>query len=128
MVKWQKMAKKRVKKKSSKTNRAFEKFQKKLQSIKTENGKLICKLMRNMGVKGNYKDYVLVTPTEIIDWQDKWLVVSGDTFDRPQLMHKKLLRHILGEDVAAQIWHPTIGRLVSVKRGTKKMEVERESR
>jgi len=119
------MTKKITKKKP---NKALEKYHKKLQTIKTENGKLIYKLMKLRGIKGCYKDYVLITPTEIIDWQDKWFVMSGSAYRKPQLMHKKLLKYVLGTDAAAQIWHPIMRRLVGVKPGTNKMEVNNESR
>jgi hypothetical protein len=109
------MSKKKNKKKSTKVNKALERAKKKLETIKTQNGQLIYQLMVSRGVRGDYKDYVLVTPTEIIDWQDRWTVVSGEVFDKPQLMHKKLLRHVLGDDVASEIWHPKMGRLVAVK-------------
>ena len=117
-----KTKKKRANARATKSTARWERQQKKINSIKTENGKIIYRLMIAKGVRGDYKDYALVLAHEIIDWQEKWVITGGYDFEKPQLMHKNLLKHLLGDDVAATIWHPQAGRLVTVKPGAKKKE------
>ncbi len=76
----------------------FENRKRKMDAIPTENGKIIYRFMKRKGVKGNYKDYVLVFVDSIIDWKQKWNIVAklNEKIDKfnPILMHKNLLKNI----------------------------------
>jgi len=82
----------------------------------TPNAKMILDAMRSEGVKGNYRDYVLLVGDRLIDWKGSHNIVTIDG-NKPahvsgiRLMHKRNLKNVLPEDIAAMFWHPKMGRM-----------------
>jgi len=82
---------------------------------RTPNAQMILDAMGAGGVKGNYRDYVLLVGDRLIDWKGSHGIVNTDD-NKPahvqgiRLVHKKNLKSILPEEVAAQFWHPKLGR------------------
>lgn len=83
----------------------------------TQNGKLIQDLMAKRGVKGNYKDYVVIAGTRLIDWIESWDIFNSQGepmgFDGVVLYHKSRLPDILDEKFTARFWNKKLGRRVT---------------
>lgn len=96
---------------------------KKKQEIKKEigpstpNGKLIQDLMDKKRVKGNYKDYVVIASTRLIDWIEAWDIFNSQGepmgFDGVVLHHKSKLAGMLDEKFATRFWNKKLGRRVT---------------
>lgn len=95
---------------------------------KWPNGKLIYEMMKSNGVRGDVRDYVVLTPKSMLDYRGSYNVVykevggefgifkmGGDVY----LIHKRKLKNVIGEEASKKFWHPKIGRLVDVEEGTK---------
>lgn len=84
----------------------------------TPDGKNIKDLMAEEGVKGDYRDYVVLMADRIVDYKQAVTVTTSDgksiklvsDEDSMALMHKKKLKLIVSEDVARKFWHPIFGR------------------
>lgn len=92
---------------------------------KYPNGKNVHECMAEAGYTGDVRDYMVLVSDRMIDYQGSYnlVVKSGGKLsvgdDEIRVMHKKRLKNIIGEEAAKQFWHPTFGRLIDVKRGTK---------
>lgn len=94
---------------------------------KYQNGREIFVLMKDNGIKGDVRDYMILTENMMIDYRSSYTVpvVSSDgrgllNFGAElKLVHKKNLYKLIGE-AAKRYWHPFLGRIVDVKEGTKK--------
>lgn len=85
------------------------------QPAPTHNAKIIRDLMMAVGVKGNFKDYVIIAGKRLIEWADSYDLLrleDGKTtgLKSMALIHKRKLRDIVGEDMAAEFWDHKLGR------------------
>lgn len=85
------------------------------QPAPTHNAKIIRDLMMAVGVKGNFKDYVIIAGKRLIEWADSYdllKIEDGKTtgLKSMALIHKRKLRDIVGEDMAAEFWDHKLGR------------------
>lgn len=93
--------------------------------LRYPNGKNIHELMTEAGFVGDVRDYMILVGDRMVDYKDSYAMVVktggklsvGD--DDIRVMHKKKLKNVIGEEAARRFWHPTIGRLVDTKPGTK---------
>ena len=81
------------------------------------NGRIIADLMHSEKMRGNAKDYVILSGSTLLDF--------NGTFDMRQdegalsvpkvcLVHKRKLHNIIGEEQAARFWRPGFGRIKHV--------------
>jgi hypothetical protein len=80
------------------------------------NAKMIVEAMKEAKIKGNYRDYVLLVGDRLIDYRESHGLAALDGLSSARVegmavMHKKRLKNILPEDVAALFWHPRLGRM-----------------
>ena len=115
-----------VKEKKKKIRRRLLKEREKEQvpiSSKYPNGKTIEKMMKDEGVKGDFKDYVIFFQDRIVDYKGAYNVRTTDDekvgTNSLALMHKRNLKNVIGEDAARQFWHPQFGRVVDIPPATK---------
>lgn len=82
----------------------------------TPNGKLIQDLMVARGVKGDYRDFVVITGARLVDWLDSWDIFNGKGdpvgFEGVLLIHKSKLETIVDEKFAAKFWDKMLRRRV----------------
>ena len=76
---------------------------------KTDNGKLIAQFMKDKGVKGNYKDYVIVSPDGLMHWSGTFQLTrqdNGEKVDIPAvaLVHKRNVGVFFGPEVGVMFW------------------------
>jgi hypothetical protein len=93
-----------------------ERINKRLAAIKTANGKMIAEMMIEAGIKGDYKDYILLIGERIVEYRRGFTVIfeeGVEPISGVRLVHKKDLHRIIGDD-AHKLWHPTCGRLVDL--------------
>lgn len=81
----------------------------------TTNGKIIRDLMLAHKVKGNYKDFVVITGSRLMDWAasfDIRNVETGQAASTPRIMliHKRDLNRVIGPEAAKAFWRKGIGR------------------
>lgn len=93
------------------------------QSAPTPNAKLINDLMVEKRVEGDFKDYVIISGSRLIDWKKSFdIKLDGDKslgIDGVALIHKRRLHNIVGDEEASRFWHPGLGRIMDVPEGTK---------
>lgn len=91
--------------------------------VPTANAKMIKDLMAEKGLKGNYKDHVIIAGNRLINWKGSFDIQleEGSTFgvDGVALIHKSKLHNIIGDEEARRFWHPQFRRLIDVPEGTK---------
>jgi len=79
----------------------------------TPNGQLIQDLMARQGVKGSYKDYVLLAGNRLVDWTGSWDIMSpgGNPvgYEGVVLLHKSKMRGVIDSPLVERLWHPTLG-------------------
>ncbi len=91
---------------------------------KYPNGKNVYECMVGAGYGGDVRDYMVLVGNRMIDYKGSYdMVLSGGKVgvgdDEIRVVHKKLLKNIIGKTAALRFWHPTFGRLIDVKQGTK---------
>lgn len=97
----------------------------------SENSRKIKHFMINRGVKGSYKDYVILTGNTLVDSFGSYTIafVSGENdanrslsgIEGVALIHKRDLKILIGEKSARKFWHPRLGRAGAfIRPGTKK--------
>lgn len=92
---------------------------------KYPNGKNVHECMVGAGYSGDVRDYMVLVGNRMIDYKGSYDIVfeSGGKVgvgdDKIRVVHKKLLKNIIGKTAALRFWHPTFGRLIDVKQGTK---------
>lgn len=90
----------------------------------TANAKTIKALMVSKKVKGNFKDYVIITGNRLVDWRGTFSITVDEGHrlgvDGLALIHKNRLHMIIGDEQAKRFWHPQLGRIMEVPEGTKK--------
>jgi len=73
----------------------------------TANANVIYKLMRAEGVKGDYKDFVVIAGNRLVDWNGSYDVNvkegSSTNTDKIFLINKKDLPKIIGEELSEKI-------------------------
>lgn len=98
----------------------------------TSNAKMICELMESEGVKGNYKDYVVIVRDQMMDWAGEYELKMKDGkrvgSEEILLIHKRKLHNIIGDEAAKVFWHPRLGRLGAIKSGIPIQEQAKTSR
>ena len=99
------------------TKKRAKKKQKPRLTPKTQNGIMIANLMKKEGIKGNYKDYVVLSPQGILHWNGTFRLTrsdNGEDLEMPAIaiLHKRELHSIVG---------PEIGRLFWCKNGSRVM-------
>lgn len=104
--------------------RQREKGEKQAQkSMPTANAKMINDLMVEDKIKGNFKDYVIISGNRLINWKGSFEIHLDEGVttgvNGVALIHKNKLHNVIGEEEAARFWHPQFGRLVEVPEGTK---------
>lgn len=104
---------------------------------KWPNGKLIYEMMKSNGVKGDVRDYIVLTPKSMLDYRGTYNVVYKETNDEfgifklganVYLLHKKKLKNIIGEEASEKFWHPRFGRLIDVQEGTRPSADKRKAK
>lgn len=84
----------------------------------TPNGSMIRKIMVSNGVKGHYKDFVVIVNQRLIDWSGSWDIhnTQGEPIgiEGVALIHKSQLRRYVGDDLASRFWKRGIGRISNV--------------
>lgn len=82
----------------------------------TPNGKLIQDLMVAREVKGDYRDFVMITGARLVDWMGSWDIFNsaGDPmgFEGVLLVHKSKLGDIVDERFADKFWDRKLKRRV----------------
>ena len=82
----------------------------------TPNGKLIYNLMEAKKVKGNWRDYVAMSGSRLIDAFGSWDMFSptGDPLgiEGVGLIHKSRLKSIIGDKFASRFWNDKLGTRV----------------
>lgn len=99
-------------------------FDRMRQAAQTANAKMIVDMMIAEGVAGNYRDYVIVTGTRLIDHRRSFDIVFDERAtpkDEARLFHKKKLHELIGA-AAHKLWHPIHGRAVDVPPATKRSD------
>lgn len=95
-----------MKKRKSK-KKVFKQVKKKPAS--TRNGELIRDCMLAKGVKGDYKDFVMLVGARMIDWVDSWDIFKPDGtpigIEGVLLLHKSQLHRIVDEKFAEKFWN-----------------------
>jgi len=92
---------------------------------KYPNGKNVHECMVGAGYGGDVRDYMVLVGNRMVDYKGSYDMVLegggkvGVGDDEIRVMHKKRLKYIIGETAALRFWHPTFGRLIDVKQGTK---------
>lgn len=69
-------------------------------------------------VKGNHKDYVIITGSRLMDWSGSYDIrhsADGKIVQAPAsavaLIHKSKLRNVIGEEAASAFWRTSFGRV-----------------
>lgn len=80
-------------------------------SFPSSNAKLIFQFMKTNKIKGDYRDYVLISGDRLINWDNSYNCETKNIEkDGIKLVHKRNLKNILSEENAAVFWHPKLGR------------------
>jgi len=91
-------------------HKRLKKKTKKRLTPSTQNGIMIFNLMKDQKIKGNYKDYIILSPQGVIHWKgtfDLHRQDNGKKLDIPAIaiLHKRDLRKILGPEIARLFWN-----------------------
>lgn len=82
----------------------------------TPNGKLIQDLMVAREVKGDYRDFVMITGARLVDWLGSWDIFNsaGEPmgFEGVLLVHKSKLGTIVNDKFADKFWDQRLKRRV----------------
>lgn len=81
---------------------------------KTANGKIIRDLMVAHKVKGNFKDFVVITGSKLMDWSGNYdFKRDGRAVEARvvALVHKQGLAAVIGPKLAGAFWRPSLGRV-----------------
>ena len=93
------------------------------QPAPTANARTIKAMMLEEKVKGNFKDYVIITGNRLLDWRSSYSITVDEGYtlgvNGVALVHKKKLHMIIGDEQAKQFWHPQLGRIMEVPEGDK---------
>lgn len=80
----------------------------------TQNARMIINIMAENKIRGSYKDYILIVGNNLIDWKRSYNVTIKRDAESGSvgvlIMHKKNLKNVLPAAMAAEFWHPTLGR------------------
>lgn len=85
---------------------------------KTNNGRAIQARMRELGVKGNPRDYVVLVGYQLFDHAGTWAIgregpPSPETLERVTLVNKRDLSCFIGAKDAEYFWNRDLGRRAS---------------
>lgn len=88
---------------------------------KWPNGKLMYDSMKEASLKGDVRDYMIVTRGNMLDYRGSYNLEdeADHIVDDIKIIHKKYLKNIVGNEIAKNFWHPILGRLIDVEEGTK---------
>jgi len=90
---------------------------------KTPNGKMILDIMTAHKVNGNFKDYVVIVGSRLVEYRRSYDIKLEDGkslgVNGISLIHKSRLKNVIGDEAAAILWHPILGRAVDVPPATK---------
>lgn len=105
-----------AKKQAAEARRAKEEQHRVLGKKLSANAKIIRDLMSQSGLKGNYKDHVILAGKRLVDWQGSYDLVrevDGKTvgMDGMAIIHKSKLEALLGSELARDFWRSGIGRV-----------------
>jgi hypothetical protein len=96
------------------------KKQKKMEYVKKyPNGQALLNAMNLSKIKGDVRDYVLITRTVMIDYRGSYKL-NDRTDDRLVILHKRNLKNVIGEESAKRFWLEPYGRIVDIKEAKKK--------
>lgn len=75
----------------------------------TANAKMIRDLMVATGVKGDYRDYVIIAGMRLVDWLGSYDIRSDEHLgsvgiNGMALLHKSKLRNAIGGELASNFW------------------------
>lgn len=90
------------------------------------NALLIKKLMFERNVKGDYRDYIVLSGTRLYHYFGIMELSNPDgkefSVGKTQmlLVHKKEMRKFFSEETSLKFWHPKLGRLGATLRPPKK--------
>lgn len=83
--------------------------------IKTTNGRIIADMMHAQKLKGNPRDYVILSGASLLEFNGTYEVKIDDgaklKFAGVLLVHKRKLHHFIGEGEASRFWRARIGRV-----------------
>ena len=81
----------------------------------TPNARVIQGLMRSRNVKGDYREYVVLTGNSLVDWKGSHTLSTSDGkvigVKEMALVHKRNLKNFLPSEIAERFWHPKLGTL-----------------
>ena len=80
----------------------------------TANGRIISDLMHSKKVRGNAKDYVVLSGATLIDFHGSYEMRLEGTqlkISKVRLVHKRNLHRFIGSERAANFWRPGFGRI-----------------
>lgn len=79
----------------------------------TTNGRIIADMLHTEKIRGNPKDYVILSGASLMDFDGTYeMRHDGGSLSVPSvhLVHKRRLHNIIGAKQAARFWVPGIGR------------------
>lgn len=82
----------------------------------TTNGRIIADMLHNEKIRGNAKNYVVVSGSSLLDFGGTYDMRIDDAelkVPSVALVHKRNLRKIIGDEQAARFWKPGFGRVRS---------------
>lgn len=82
----------------------------------TTNGRIIADMLHSEKMRGNAKDYVVVSGSSLLDFDGTYEMRLDDAklkVPSVALVHKRNLRKIIGDEQAARFWKPGYGRVRS---------------
>ena len=87
----------------------------KTKKLRGANAKKIADFMKEEGIRGDYRDYVLFVGDRLIDYRKSFNMATLFMTPSPRvgiaLVHKKHLKDLMYEKFAKLFWHPKLGRL-----------------
>ena len=83
-------------------------------AMPTANAKIIHDLMKQKGVKGNFKDWVIIAGRRLVDWLGSHAIIGDEADDEKlegmKLVRKDKLHKFIGAEWAAKFWDPKMRR------------------
>ncbi len=81
--------------------------------VVTPNGKMIGKFMSEVGEKGSYKDFVIITDNRLVDYTGSCEINRPNREnDEMALVHKRDLHKIIGEE-SKRYWDLELGKRIT---------------
>lgn len=83
--------------------------QKSSKATRDENTHMMKKMLQARKIKGNYKNYVIISGTRLLDYHDSYVMSGKDIVFGMELIHKRDLHKHVGDDLAKLFWNKSCG-------------------